>query len=69
MAEDRAPAVLWLIEFENGAHWTAYDSEAEAWATLTDFQSSQSPIGPQPRPVFLLCSDGLRFAIPMKSSV
>jgi hypothetical protein len=67
MAKDKAPVEVWWIEFENGGHSTAYASEAEAWAALIDFQTSQSPMSPQPRPAFLLCSDGLRLAVPMKS--
>jgi hypothetical protein len=68
MTEGKAPAVVWWIEFEHGGHSIAYASEAEAWAALMDFQSSQSPAGLlQPRPVSLISSDGLRFAIPTKS--
>ncbi|HTV27778.1 MAG TPA: hypothetical protein VMF32_08355 [Xanthobacteraceae bacterium] len=67
MAEVSEPATLWWIEFENGNHSTAYASEAEAWAALMDFQSSRSLVSPQPNPVFLLSSTGLRFAVPIKS--
>jgi hypothetical protein len=67
MAEVSEPGALWWIEFENGNHSTAYASEAEAWAALMDFQSSQSSASPQPKPVFLLSSTGLRFAVPIKS--
>jgi hypothetical protein len=62
----RATAVtLWWIEYENGDRSIDYDSEAEAWAVLTErqFQSKH------PRPCWLFSSDGERFVIPVKHPV
>jgi hypothetical protein len=61
MAEVSEPGSLWRIEFENGNHSIAYASDAEARATLMDFQSSQSPASPQPKPVFLRSSRAFAF--------
>jgi hypothetical protein len=68
MSKGKAPTVTWWIEFENGRRSTVYASEAEAWAALTDLESSKMQmILLRRRPALLVSSDGLRFAIPMKT--
>jgi hypothetical protein len=61
-------AVTWWIEFESGERSKVYASEPEAWERLVDRQSSQAQLNLlYSRPVWVVSSDGLRFAIPMKS--
>jgi hypothetical protein len=63
----RPTAVTWQIEVENGRRSTAYRGEAEAWAALA-LQSRRAQLNLMDgRPAWLVSSDGLRFAIPMKS--
>jgi hypothetical protein len=60
----RATAVTWQIEYENGERTRAYDSEAEAWASL-DWRAQLNLM--DRRPAWLVSSEGLRFAIPIKA--
>jgi hypothetical protein len=61
-------AVMWWIEFESGGRTKVYASEPEAWEALAELQSSQAQLNLlYSRPVWVVSSDGLRFAIPMKS--
>jgi hypothetical protein len=60
--------VTWWIEFESGERSKVYDSEPEAWGRLVDRQSSQAQLNLlYSRPVWVVSSDGLRFAIPTKA--
>jgi hypothetical protein len=62
-------ALTWWIEFESGGRTKVYASEPEAWEALADLQSSQAQLSLlYSRPVWLVSSDGLRFAIPTKAS-
>jgi hypothetical protein len=62
-------AVTWWIEFESGGRSKVYPSEPEAWEALAELQSSQVQLNLlYSRPVWLVSSDGLRFAIPMKAN-
>jgi hypothetical protein len=64
----QAAAVTWQIEYEDGGRTRAYESEAEAWASLADAQIWQAQLNlMERRPAWLVSSDGLRFAIPMKA--
>jgi hypothetical protein len=57
----------WWIEFENGERSTGYASEEEAWAALMDLQTPQAQMSlSYSRPVWLVSSRDLRFAVPMK---
>jgi hypothetical protein len=68
-SETAQTTVRWGIEFENGERSAAYSSETEAWAALFDLQSSQAQMSLlYSRPMWLFSSDGLRFAIPMKTN-
>ena len=68
MLTGKVPAVTWWIEFENGRRSTVYASEAEAWAAVTHLESSRAlMILLRRRPALLVSSDGLRFAIPIKT--
>jgi hypothetical protein len=69
MSKGKAPAVTWWIEFENGGRSTVYASEAEAWAAVTYLESSKARmILLRRRPTLLVSSEGLRFAIPVKTN-
>jgi hypothetical protein len=69
MTKGEAPAVTWWLEFQNGGRSTAYATEAEAWAALIDLQSPQAQTSLlYSRPVWLVSSDGLRFAFPAKTA-
>jgi hypothetical protein len=62
-------AVTWWIEFESGGRTRVYASEPEAWGALAELQSSQTQLNLlYARPVWMVSSDGLRFAIPMKGN-
>lgn len=63
-----ATPVTWQIEYEDGGRSKRYGSEAEAWAALADSQIWQAQLNLMDRrPTWLVSSDGLRFAIPMKA--
>jgi hypothetical protein len=48
---------------------SAYDSEPEAWEALVDLKSSRAQLNLlYIRPIWMVSSDGLRFAIPMKAN-
>jgi hypothetical protein len=69
MTTDEAPAVTWWLEFENGGRSMAYATEAEAWAALSDLQSPKAQTSPlYSRPVWLVSSDGFRFAFHAKTA-
>jgi hypothetical protein len=62
-------AVTWWLEFENGGRSIPYATEAEAWAALVDLQSPQALASVRySRPMWLVSSDGQRFAIFRESS-
>jgi hypothetical protein len=64
----QATAVTWQIEYQNGERTRAYDSEEEAWASLVDVQTWRAQLNLMDRrPAWLVSSEGLRFAIPMKA--
>jgi hypothetical protein len=68
MSKGKASAVTWWIEFEGGERSKAYARETEAWAALTDLESSKlQMILLRRRPALVVSSDGLRFVIPTKS--
>jgi len=61
-------ALTWWIEFESGGRTKIYASEPEAWEALAELQSTPTRLNLfYSRPVWVVSSDGLRFAIPMKS--
>jgi hypothetical protein len=68
MTENKAPVVMWRIEFENSGH-SAPDA-SEAWMVLVGFQSRVTANEPAASPTGIVRrSNGLRFATPMKNGV
>jgi hypothetical protein len=68
--QGRATAITWWLESETGGRSKPYASEADAWAALDDLQSSQTQMNLlYARPAWLVSSDGVRFAIPVKTSI
>jgi hypothetical protein len=66
--QDMAATETWWMEYEDGGRSTAYDSEAEAWAALASLQVWRAQLSLlDRRPAWLVSSEGLRFAIPVKA--
>jgi hypothetical protein len=64
----QATAVTWQFEYEDGGRSTPYNSEEEAWASLANLQVWRAQLSLlDRRPAWLVSSDGLRFAIPVKA--